>query len=119
VEGNDIRALLGKNMRLFRGRRGWSQADLAEYANLSINFVSSVERGNKWPHPDTLSRIAKALDIEVDELFRQGEPAPEAEAQALMSRFVKDVSLTLHKSVALSVDQSLEHIIRQYFPGKL
>jgi transcriptional regulator with XRE-family HTH domain len=116
--GSDIRAVLAKNIRLFRGHRDWSQADLAEHADLSVTFVSSIERGNKWPHPETLSRIAKALDIEVDELFKQGETEPDAEAQALMARFVKDVSLTLHKSIALSVNQSLEHIIQQYFPDR-
>jgi transcriptional regulator with XRE-family HTH domain len=101
---------------MFRSHRNWSQADLAENANISITFLSSIERGNKWPYPDTLSRIAEALDIEVDMLFRQVEAGAGVEDRELMARFVKDVSLTLHKSVTLSVNQSLKHIIRQYFP---
>jgi transcriptional regulator with XRE-family HTH domain len=114
--GDDIRAILGKNIRLFRSHRNWSQADLAENAGISITFLSDIERGNKWPYPDTLSNIAGALDIEVDVLFRRGDPETDVNIQELMSRFVKDVSLTLRKSVTLSINQSLEHVTRQYFP---
>jgi transcriptional regulator with XRE-family HTH domain len=118
--GNDIRAILGKNIRVFRSHRNWSQADLAENAGISVTFLSDIERGNKWPYPDTLSNIAGALDIEVDVLFRRERTGEGVEidpnVQEQMARFVKDVSLTLHKSVALSINQSLDHITRQYLP---
>jgi transcriptional regulator with XRE-family HTH domain len=38
---------------------------LAEKADISIPFLSEIERGNKWPYPDTLSKLAKALKIEL------------------------------------------------------
>ena len=65
----ELRAIFGKNVRLYRNRRNWSQADLAEYANISINFFGDIERGKKWPHPDTLTKMAAALEIKVYELF--------------------------------------------------
>ena len=34
---------------------------MAYEANISIPFLSDIERGNKWPHPDTLASIATAL----------------------------------------------------------
>ena len=69
VNGNKIRQVLGKNIKAFREHRNWSQADLAAYSEISIPFLSEIERGNKWPFPDTLAKIAKALNIKIHELF--------------------------------------------------
>ena len=67
--GKELRALFGKNVRTYRNRRNWSQADLAEYADISINFLGDIERGKKWPHPETLTKLAAALEVMVFELF--------------------------------------------------
>jgi transcriptional regulator with XRE-family HTH domain len=72
--GKELRALLSMNIKLLRNRRGWSQATLAGNSGISIPFLSDIERGNKWPYPETLTNLAKALDIEVFELFKQKEP---------------------------------------------
>ena len=112
--GKELRAIFGKNVKLYRNRRNWSQADLAEYANISINFLGDIERGKKWPHPDTLTKMADALEIKVFELFLEEDMAVNPKTKTLMNRFVKDVSLTINKSLSLSVNQSIEHIRKQY-----
>ncbi|MCL2609754.1 MAG: helix-turn-helix domain-containing protein [Treponema sp.] len=113
--GKELRAVFGKNVKFYRSRRSWSQADLAEYANISTNFIGDIERGKKWPHPDTLTRLAEALDIKVFELFiESGDMAVNKKTQAMMNRFVKDVSLTINKSLSLSLNQSIEHVRKQY-----
>jgi len=77
MDGQTIKATLGKNIKIVRARRGLSQADLAEKADISITFLSNIERGIKYPQPDMLSKITNALDVEVNELFitnlEQGE----------------------------------------------
>jgi transcriptional regulator with XRE-family HTH domain len=113
--GQELRSILGQNLKAYRSHRKWSQADLAEQADISVTFLGAIERGNKWPYPDTLSNLAKALDIPVHELFRDDEKAADADIKELMGRFVKDAALTLNKSVSLSLNQSLEHLRRQYF----
>jgi hypothetical protein len=60
-------------------------------------------RGNKWPYPDTLSNLARALDIDVDALFRREAAKPVRVDDAAMKRFIEDASHTIHKSVALSI----------------
>jgi transcriptional regulator with XRE-family HTH domain len=70
MDGQAIKATLGKNIKFLRFRREFSQANLAEKAEISIIFLSNIERGVKFPKPDVLSRIAKALDVEVYELFK-------------------------------------------------
>ena len=110
----ELRAIFGKNVRLHRNRRNWSQADLAEYAKISINFLGDIERGKKWPHPDTLTKMAAALEIKVFELFLEEEAEINPKTQTLMKRFIKDVSLTINKSLSLSVNQSIENIRKLY-----
>jgi len=115
MKGREIRDIFRKNIKLFRNRRNWSQSDLAEFAEISINYVGDIERGKKWPHPDTLSRLADALGIRVFELFIEEENMDiSLETQTLMKRFVKDVSLSINKSLSLSVNQSIDYIQKQY-----
>ena len=112
--GKELRAIFGKNVKIYRTRRNWSQADLAENANISINFLGDIERGKKWPHPDTLSKLADALEIRIFELFLEEDMPIDPEVHKMMSRFVKDVSLTVNKSLSLSLNQSFEFVCKQY-----
>jgi transcriptional regulator with XRE-family HTH domain len=75
VDGAKIRKILAQNIKSFREHRLWSQAELAENSNISIPFLSEIERGNKWPYPDTLGRIAKALNVQAHELFWENSPS--------------------------------------------
>jgi len=112
--GKELRALFGKNVRTYRNRRNWSQADLAEYADISINFLGDIERGKKWPHPETLTKLADALEIRVFELFVEEDNDFNPKTKDLMNRFIKDVSLTINKTMSLSVNQSIEYVRKQY-----
>ena len=112
--GKEIRTIFGQNIRLFRSRRNWSQADLAEYANISLNYLGDIERGKKWPHPDTLSKLAEALGIQVFELFLEENMNISLNTQVVMNRFLNDVSLAINKSLSLSVNQSIDNIQKQY-----
>jgi len=80
MEGTEVRGVLAKNIKFYRENRLWSQADLASYSEISVPFLSEIERGNKWPFPDTLARIANALNLRVHDLFREGEPPSKKEA---------------------------------------
>ena len=71
MDGTEIRKILARNIKSSREHRLWSQADLAANSDISVPFLSEIERGNKWPFPDTLGRIAKALDVQVCDLFRE------------------------------------------------
>ncbi|MHC6202856.1 helix-turn-helix domain-containing protein [Breznakiellaceae bacterium SP9] len=117
MDGKDLRTILSLNMKLFRTRRKWSQADLAEKAKISITFLSNIERGNKWPYPDTLVKLASALDIDVFEFFKS-QQVVHNEVRDVMTKFVNDVSVSLrhsvNKSVNQAVTQSLEDIFNQY-----
>lgn len=67
-----LRQVVAKNLRKLRGERGLSQEELADRAGLNRNYVGMIEREENAPTVDTLEVLAKALDVSVIELVRNG-----------------------------------------------
>ena len=65
------RKTLGKNVKRMRKHLGYSQAKLAEFSRLSTNFIGEIELGKKFPSPESLERIAKALGSRPDLLIKE------------------------------------------------
>ena len=64
-------AQLGKNICLFRRRRGLSQKDLAARVNICIPPMNNIEKGRNYPSSPVIFRIAKVLGITVEDLFAE------------------------------------------------
>jgi transcriptional regulator with XRE-family HTH domain len=60
---------LGKRIRELRKERGFSQEGFAYEVGLDRTYMGSVERGERNIAALNLVRIAKALKVEVGELF--------------------------------------------------
>jgi len=88
--------------------------ELAEKANISIPFLSNIERSNKWPYPDTLVKLAKALDVDVHALFLENKPPKPGNIHDILSQFKNDMAVSLHKSISASIDNSIETISAHY-----
>jgi transcriptional regulator with XRE-family HTH domain len=54
---------LGERIREVRHRQGYTQAALAEALDLSVAYVSLIERGGRNPPYTTVVAIAKALAV--------------------------------------------------------
>jgi len=65
-----LRTRFGAKLRKVRLSRGWTQEELAEKADVSLNFLNLIERGQRAPSFDNLERLAKVLRVPVYELFR-------------------------------------------------
>ncbi|MDR2733030.1 MAG: helix-turn-helix domain-containing protein [Spirochaetota bacterium] len=94
--GQDLRLILGERIRFYRKQRQLSQASLAGKADISITFLSNIERGIKYPTSDTLSSIAAGLGVEAYQLFRQDSGD---EYQNLLDRFKKDITENVLKTL--------------------
>ena len=57
---------IGKNIRKYRLMKKLRQEDLAEKADLSINYVGAIERGEKTPSLESLISIINALGVSAD-----------------------------------------------------
>ncbi|GHT91782.1 hypothetical protein FACS1894140_2900 [Spirochaetia bacterium] len=98
MEEHDLRRILSTNIKRYRGLRGWSQVVLAEKLDLSTNFLADIETGKSWISSLTLVKLANVLETEVYELFRPDETATD-ETKELMTRFVKDISVSFNQSL--------------------
>ena len=59
------------NVKRLRHKKGISQDRLSKLADLSINTIVNVELGiNPNPTIETLLKIAKSLDVGVDDLIK-------------------------------------------------
>lgn len=60
-----------KNLKKLREEKGLSQEKLARLSDVANNTIVKIEAGkNQNPTLDTLKKIAKALDVSVDELIQ-------------------------------------------------
>jgi transcriptional regulator with XRE-family HTH domain len=110
------RALLSKNIKRYRSRMGFSQLDLSLELAISTTFLSDIELGHKWVSPATLAKIAKALKIEVYELFKpedadHEEISPDISAEIL--KYLDTVDDTLVKQITHSVQSAIERTIQR------
>ena len=83
--------------------------ELAEKAGISMNFLSEIERGLKWPYPENLQNLANCLNIEVYELFKKEDEADQNLCK-YMERFTKDVTIAVQEAVK----KSLQNVNNQY-----
>ena len=60
--------LLGARIQELRKSRHWTQEVLAEKLDISLNYVSGIERGRENPTLDMLVKFAKVLNVELWEM---------------------------------------------------
>lgn len=66
---------LVKNIKYFRLKANMTQEQLAEKSDLSVSYIKQIESGKEFKNItfNTFSKIAKALNIDVKELFNEIE----------------------------------------------
>lgn len=64
---------IGKNIKSFRRRCGFTQAYLAERLCISVQAVSKWENGTSMPDIMLLPEIAREFGVSIDELFSEDE----------------------------------------------
>ncbi len=65
------RQILAANMRRLRAERQWTQEELAYRGGIDRSFLAHVERSARNVSVDVIERIAIALGVPVQELFRE------------------------------------------------
>ena len=65
----------GEKLRRLRERRLWLIGDLAEKSGVHRNLITTYEHGKSGAHPDTIRKLARALEVEPQELVQGGDDA--------------------------------------------
>jgi transcriptional regulator with XRE-family HTH domain len=116
----DCRSVLSRNIKRFRNRIGLSQLHLALELGISVTFLSDIETGKKWVSAQTLSRLAKALKIEIYELFKP-ELNIRDNVSAAVAKYLDDVDDTFIKSIEEAVRPAVKRSLvkmRRYYVEK-
>lgn len=66
---DDVRRMVGENVKRLRIAAGISQAKLAERMGVDRAYVSGLEQGQRNPTVVTLWHIGKALDVPLRQFF--------------------------------------------------
>lgn len=86
----DVYATIAKQLRLKRLQAGLTIEDLADAAGISTSFLAYLETNKKKPSLVTVTKIARALNIAVSELFNEKDiPNIEGEKQKALNRLLK------------------------------
>ena len=63
----------GEKLRRLRKRKLWLIGDLADKSGVHRNLISTYELGKSGAHPDTIRKLADALEIAPDELIKEDD----------------------------------------------
>lgn len=62
---------ISENFKKLRTKKGYSLEKVARLADLSLNTIVKIENGaNQNPTIETLTKIAKALGVKIDDLIK-------------------------------------------------
>ena len=66
----DIKKKFGKNVKLIRLEKGWTQEKLALTAEIDRTYLPGIEKGERNVSITVIEKIATALRVEIKDLFR-------------------------------------------------
>src|SRR5260370_7393952 len=71
AEALSISMNIGTTIRGYRLQKGMSQGDIEKRTGLLRCYLSRVENGHTVPSLETLQKIARALDLQLSEVFAE------------------------------------------------
>jgi len=66
----DYSKKLGENLKRIRTRKGVTQIEIAKKLAVNRSFVSNIENGKTNPTLSTITNLASALGVSVNELLK-------------------------------------------------
>jgi transcriptional regulator with XRE-family HTH domain len=61
----------GQKLRKLRTQRVWLIGDLARESGVHRNVVSKLENGKSGAYPETIRKLARALDVDPSDLVKE------------------------------------------------
>lgn len=82
---SDIGKIFAENLAELRKQRGWTQDNLAEYAGLSLPGIQGLESQRRWPTRETIAKLAEALEVTEERLFKPANISAPTIHEALLT----------------------------------
>ena len=114
----DLRKILSQNIKAIRGTLYISQAKLAEYAEISLSYLTDIECCRTWVSDKTLNNLAKALNREAWELLvpngekkRSVAVKKSARNKRDETRYIADVIAKKKEALRHAVNKTMEELV--------
>jgi transcriptional regulator with XRE-family HTH domain len=86
----DRRHMVGERLAKLREQKALTLHDLEKLSGVGADGISKIENGHRKPRPATLRKLARALEVEVEDFFRESAvpltEAPRKAGQSLLER---------------------------------
>ena len=82
----ELKKIVGGNLKKERIRRNLTQSALAEHADLSIKQIAAIETGHSYPEGQTLVKLSNALNVPPS-FFYKSKADEKAEQERLIEHF--------------------------------
>lgn len=122
---HDLRKILSQNIKTIRKTLHISQAKLAEHTNISLSYLTDIERCRTWVSDKTLQSLAKALNREAWELLSpnmgEGNAATEQKSphkQNSHMQHTADLIAKKRDALCRAVNQTMEDLIMEIIEKK-
>ena len=112
----NLRELLAINLRENRRKLGLTQARLAEKTGLSTQYITMIELGRKFPSPESLEKLARALGLDTTELFSMQPSAREATVK-LHRAILADIDRKLGERITAAVKAAVSEMVADHLKG--
>ncbi len=99
---------VGNNLKSFREKRGLSQNKLARKSDVTNTAISSYEHSDKTPNLATSAKLAKALDISIDQLVYGGDVSIAASEEKKGRTIVNCIYVLWKNGIIYSIRDELE-----------
>lgn len=93
-----IQKYLAQNIKHYRNLLGLTQEQLAERVGTSTNYIGTIETCKKFPSPQMIEQIAKALNLDSSLLFQNDNKQPSQDTQNL-TKFKKNLLKNIRKAI--------------------
>ena len=68
MDSDLVNIIFGMKVRQARVEAGLTRGELAEGADLSLSYLTEIEKGRKYPRADKILRMAETLGVDYDAL---------------------------------------------------
>lgn len=95
---------IGSNIRNYRKQKNLSQEQLAEFVDVSSNYISQIELGKKFPSLDVFVKLLIAIDTPADLVLSEVTTSTYSVKVSELNDRIKDLPIENQKFIYSVVD---------------
>lgn len=104
----NIKKDFGQRIKELRNKKGITQYQLAEMANIDPKHISHIETGRSFPKADLIEKLAEALNTEYTKLFQTKHLQDRKTLTTLINNMIKKATdkdlQTIYKMISSYMD---------------